>query len=276
MCLILRDECVNRLPRRGRRRLFSRVRDAIRRREAQDLEAKLERQAIDDDTILSLLEMTDDDDADSVSVSKFNVLMKQARAFKNKADILEDENKRLKDSGASPVAVSPSSKSRHAPEELAPIQSRDGENLSFGTVLDVVNWADSQLDGLRFFSSALEEAGSITKAQFSRTDELCKTFRRMEECARKRPTGLGKNPGQWFSDRGVDYSPKESEQTWARYREGRTFRDDDSGDSVYMEEHFKLRDAGFMLRIYVSWDKKENEWLVGYVGSHLPTATDPH
>ncbi len=279
MLRMLRDECVIRLPRQGRRRMFSRVRNAIRAEDTKSLESKIEEleqnrsdrddelplESLDLDELLELLELSDTDYEDSVPRMRYDYLMKNAKALNNRNKALVEE---IKQYSSSPID--------QLPDPPSPDPSDTPEPMSCG-VLEVVQRADRELGGLRFFPSAFESAKSVTKSQFRRTDELYKTFYEMEECARKRSTGLGKNPAQWFRDRGVDYSPKESEQTWARYKEDRTFRDDDSGDFVYMEEHFKLRGENrFMLRIHVSWNKKESRWLVGYVGEHLPTSRDPH
>ena len=268
MCRILRDECVNRLPRHGRRRLFSRVRDSIRRQGTQVLKAEIVQQKLDDNALLALL--TDEEiigDVDSVSRARYDALATVAKSFKNKNDRIEAENKRLKDSDGLPERDSPSSEtdSTQSPQ-LAP----DDAKPQLDTVLEVVEKA-SELDGLRFFPSAFESAESVTKAQFKKTDELLRVFECMNECAGKRAGGLGSTLTQWFEYRNVSYAIRESESTWERYREDRTF------DGIYMGEHFKLRDGKrFMLRVHVSWDKKENYWRVGWVGPHRPTSSDPH
>lgn len=272
MCRILRDECVNRLPRHGRRRLFSRVRDEIRRKEMKDLESKLEQQALDDDTLLSLL--TDEevvDERDGISSSRYNALAKVARSFKNKADILADELKGFKDSDQSPQSYSLTSDSI----PLQPsVDASDKAELQFANILEVVRWAGRELDGLHFFPSAFESAEPVAKSgQFKRTDKLCHVFEVMNECARKRRGGSIGRLTQWFKDRQVTYARGESKSTNERHPDTRLYGD------LRMEEHFKLRDDSggrFELRIYVSWDEKEYQWLIGHVGEHEPTSTDPH
>ncbi len=275
ICLILRDECVNRLPRHGRRRLFARVRDAIRRRETQELETKLEQQAMDDETLLSLLEMTEDDDIDSVPLSRFNVLMKQAKALKNKCDMLESEIKILKDSAqSSDSSSSGSSSTSDTPDIQISEVDPDETKPEFADILEVVQWASCELDGLRFLKDAFDSVEPVAKSgQFKRTEELRHVFEVMSECALERQRGSTGPLTKWFRDRGVTYARRESETTNEQFAEERTV------GGIFMQEHFKLRDDSggrFELRIYVTWDEQDSQWLIGYVGEHLPTTSDPH
>ncbi len=268
MCRILRDECVNRLPRHGRLRMFSRVRDNIRRQETQVLKAEIERRKSDDDALLALL--TDDEiigDVDSVSRARYDALATVAKSFKNKNGRIEAENKRLKDTDGLPGSDSPP---YETDSTQTPQPSPEDTKPQLDTVLEVVEKA-KELDGLRFLPSAFESAEPVTRAQFKKTDELLRVFECMSECAGRRAGGLGSTLTQWFEHRNVSYAARESESTWERYKEDRTF------DGIHMGEHFKLRDEKrFMLRIHVSWDKKKDQWRVGYVGPHLPTSSDPH
>ena len=274
MYRILRDECVNRLPRHGRRRIFSRVRDTIRRQETEELETKLKQQAMDDETFLALLEMTEDEDADSVPLSRFNVLMKQAKALKNKCDRLETEIKILKDSSdsaQSPESSLPAPNSQDT-QPSAPVS--DSPEPEFANILEVMNWADSELEGLHFFQSAFESAEPVAKSgQFKRTDRLYHVFNVMNECALERRGGSIGRLTRWFEDRQVTYARGESKSTNEEFPDTRIY------EGLRMEEHFKLRDdkgGKFELRIHVHWDEEENQWIIGHVGGHEPTSSDPH
>ena len=80
----------------------------------------------------------------------------------------------------------------------------------------------------------------------------------------------------WFSYRGIDYAIRESATTQARHGAARVFADERTGNSIRMPAHFRLRDSGFQLRVHAHWDDREKTWLVGHVGEHLTTASDPH
>ena len=281
MLSMLRDECIIRLPRQGRRRMFSRVRDAIRRKETEELEAKLdefEHQTPSGETLQALwnfavevMSIEPSDDADSVSQKKHDALWTVARSFKNKSDILELENKRLReDKGLSETGPRPSG-ALHA----QPSEDESGDpKPEFVNILEVVQWADRELDGLRFFPSALESAEPVAKSgQFKRTDKLRRVFEVMNECAKQRRGGSIGRLTQWFKDRQVTYARGESKSTNEQLPDTRIF------GGLRMEEHFKLRDDSggrFELRMYVLWDEGEYQWLIGHVGEHEPTATDPH
>ena len=104
MLSILHDECMNRLPRQGRR-VFARVRSAVNREERAFLEESvemLEKQQGNEDSILS--EIIDEDltldiaDAEGISVAKYNARGRIARAFRNRNTRLQEELRQLKES----------------------------------------------------------------------------------------------------------------------------------------------------------------------------------
>ena len=288
MLSILHDECMNRLPRQGRRRVFARVRSAVNREERAFLEESvemLEKQQGNEGSILS--EIIDEDltldiaDAEGISIAKYNARGRIARAFRNRNTRLEEELRQLKESPAVRGYRLPEADGS-PDEEPVPIESTRefpataAEQVQT-TVLEIVERASEELAGLRFFQTAFESAQRVsTGGRFTRLDELRKTFECMSACAEKRSTGLGLSLDHWFKLRGVEYAKRESETTSARFGANRSFRDDLSGGHVSMQEHFKLSDDGFHLRVHVSWDKKDGRWLVGYVGEHLPTSSDPH
>ena len=290
---VLSDECVNRLPRRGRRRLFSQVRNALRSEEVRDLEEyieTLENQRSDDEPLLATTigELIDDiGDDDEMSVGRYNARGRVARVYRNMADLLKEENRQLKEE----IEQLERSQREGAPlqseiqatqHEVSETQPELQDSLLEGDearpdVLQVVERARAELNGLRFFESALDSARTATQGgHFSTTDELFDVFKWMSKCAERRRSGLGMRLEDWFSLRGVSYSRHESETTAAQHGDARKFRDDASDSYVSMPAHFKLRDSGFHLRVHVSWESKDDMWLVGYVGAHLPTSTDPH
>ena len=268
MYCILRDECVNRLPRHGRRRLFSRVRDEIRREEINDLRS----QVLNDDELLSLL--MDDlivDDVDSVSIAKHEAALKVARSFKNKVDALSLEIEQLANNGKlsdpEPVPDEPVS-----PEPLG--TTHNEVKPEFANILEVIEWAHNELKGLHFLQEAFKSAEPVAKSgQFKRTEKLSHLFEVMNECASQRQGGSIGRLTRWFDDRQVTYARRESKSTNEQLPQTRIY------DGIRMEEHFKLRDdrgGRFELRIHVFWDEQEYQWLIGHVGEHEPTSSDPH
>lgn len=294
MASILSDECVNRLPRRGRRRLFSEVRNALHSEEVRDLEEyieTLEMQRSDEEPLLARImgdDLTGDIlDSEEMSVGRYNARGRVARVYRNMANILKEENRQLRveieslesllrksaplQTGLQAVQV----EELELPPEVQDA-SPETEEAHSG-VLQVVQQARAELNGLRFLDSAVASARMATQGgRFKNTDELFHVFQWMSRCAERRESGLGMRLEDWFSLRGVSYSGHESETTATQHSEARKFRDDVSGRYVYMPAHFKLRDDGFHLRIHVSWESKEDTWLVGYVGEHLPTSSNPH
>lgn len=136
------------------------------------------------------------------------------------------------------------------------------------TVADVVAWAARTLEGLRFFQSARKSAEEAP--QIPNLSQLKEVFAALSEYAAQPSNELGIDRRQWFSNKGLDYAPHESESTWNEYRRERTFRDEQTGVDVEMPAHFKV--SGNQLRIHVRWQDAEKRWLIGHVGKHLPTA----
>ena len=284
--MMLRDECVNRVPTHTRRRLFSSVRNRIRaiqseRQEAElqrleELEANLEstnelrdeyRQAINDldrayDEILKEL----DDDTPAASAAK-----KVARSFKNKIAMLEDEVSRLKreikalkDGVNQSVPTEPNHPEQHGEG----ISSDYRVNADAGTVIDIVKRASLSRDKLRFLPTAFTSAND---SQFQRPDAVGRALEVLDACGKARAEGpLGRNITDWMSERNVDYAAHESESTQERHSDERTFYDPEREVFVHMPAHVKI--GGNKLRIHVRWESDAGEWLVGWVGDHLPTA----
>lgn len=139
---------------------------------------------------------------------------------------------------------------------------------SFRTVAEVVDWAATALEGLRFLRSARKSAEEAP--QFPNLNRLKEVFATLSEYAIQPGNERGIDRRQWFSDKGLDYAPHESKPTWDKYRKERTFRDEQTGEDVEMPAHVKV--GGGQLRIHLLWQDKEKRWLIGHVGKHLPTA----
>ena len=263
---VLRDECVNRVSRRDRRRLYVRVRSLIEELEREaDFQAlaELESQIVQtsessiDPEFYEAYKSLDEPDAPNEpprgSAARYKTF---AVIFRRQRDSLEDENKRLKkENEALKDAGIPADAKPPRPDPAA-------DTREFKTVRDVVAQADRALGGLRFFTTAFDSAGA---SQFRRPAEVYRTFEVLAECARERGKGtLGISVTQWLANRSVDYAAGESESTEREYRDARTFC------GVYMPAHVKI--GGSELRIHLRWDDSANKWLIGYVGPHLPTS----
>ena len=259
--LILRDECVNRVPRQTLRRLYTRTR---RRIEAREKEAEFQElvEELDMDPYLYEAYKSLDDPNTPPNPAYLVHYAKWARAFKNRNETmnivkaqLESEIERLKTNG--------SARESAESETLVPTQPIPAAApRQFKTVKDAVAEANTALDGLRFFPTAFESADS---SQFRRPAEVYRAFEILSDCAKARgKETLRMDLTRWLAERGVVYAPHESESTEREYRDARTFCD------VYMPAHVKI--GGSELRIHLRWDESAGKWLIGHVGAHLPTA----
>ena len=253
--LILRDECVNRVPRQTLRRLYTRTRRRIEARQFEaDFQALAELESLPNHPDAEFYEAYRSlDYPDEPPRGDVATYMRMAIIFRRKNENLEAKNKRLEEQVE---ALSGADDSKPV-EASAPAETRQ-----FKTVKDAVAEANKSLDGLRFFPTAFESA---ERSQFRRPAEVYRTFEVLSECAKARGKGtLGISVTQWLADRSVEYAAGESQPTEDKYGDDRTFCD------VYMPAHVKI--GGSELRIHLSWDESESEWLIGYVGPHLPTS----
>ena len=277
---ILRDECVNRVSSHGRRRLFAQVRSQIQQEDTSRLEAKskqLEQGTAENetDTLDELLEMFLDtqEDLDGVSKGRYDALLTVARAQRNKADKLVLENERLRESidqlRAGEIQYG------DLPLEEQIIDESYDLSPSFQSVLEVVEFASENLDGLRFLPDAFKTAGSnYTSGYDKHASVIFDAIKVLNECAEKRSKGgLGMSLKQWFSDRSVEFSD-ESKSTKRKLADKRRFEDDESDEHILMTQHVKLLQND--IRIHVKWDKPNSKYLIGHIGEHLPTSNDPH
>ena len=256
--LILRDECVNRVPRQTLRRLYTRTR---RRIEARRIEAdfqalaELEGQPNHPDAefyeAYRSLDYPDEPPRGVVATD-----MRMAIIFRRRNESLEAKNRSLEEEVAILSGADEAAESEDSPP-AAPDETRE-----FRTVRDAVVEADKSLDGLRFLRTAFESAG---RSQFQRPDEVYRAFEVLSECAAaRRNRALGVSVTDWLAGRGVDYAAGESEHTERKHGETRIFVDE------YMPAHLKI--GGNELRVHLIWEKSAGGWLIGHVGAHLPTA----
>ena len=265
---VLRDECVNRVSRRDRRRLYVRVCNLIEELEREayfqtlvDLENQIVQNGESniDPEFYEACKSLDESGAFSEpprgSASCYRTF---AVVFRRQRDSLEDENKSLKEENEALKAagIPEDSKTERPRRDFA------AETREFKTVKDAVAEANTALDDLRFFPTAFESA---ERSQFQRPAEVYRAFEVLSECAKARGKGtLRMSVTQWLENRSVDYAANESEPTEHKYRDERTF------GGVFMPAHVKI--GGNELRIHLVWDESAGKWLIGHVGAHLPTA----
>ena len=221
-----------------------------------------------------------DDDA-RVSSPHWKIVRGVVNTFKNRTNILREENSRLR-SQLEEAQTELREFSRTSADDIESNQpdkeEKTVEDVATETVIETVERANRDLTGLRFLETSIASAREVTRGgSFRRTADLFRLFEVMSECAEQRSIGgLGMGIEDWFSYKGVNYSRHESATTQARYGASRMFTDERTGKPVSMPAHFKLEDSGFHLRVHVRWISREDIWLVGHVGEHLPTTSDPH
>ena len=298
--MMLRDECVNRTPTHSRRRLYSAVRNRIRQIESDQRDAKIERLEerqtnlyLDDrrrreieaspqsshdleaeyDLRFEELDSAYDEilmvvDGDERYVAS---LKRVARSLKNGNDRLRGEVKQLEREIAGLKSgvgwATPSELTAQIEEsaeaEVSPIESAESE---FRTVLEAVESAKIDLSRLRFLSSAFESA---RESQYQRPQDVYRALKILDACGNERSEGpLGVSVHEWMAGHSVEYAAHESEQTEIRHGAARKFYDPARDFDVYMPEHIKI--GRNQLRIHFCWH--EDQWAIGWVGDHLPTA----
>ena len=284
--MMMRDECVNRVPTHTRRRLYASVLNSIRTFESERQEAELQRLEEMEAILQSTSKLRDDyekgikeldsayedvikeldDDTPAVSASK-----RVARTFKNKNAILELEIEELK------LQIKALTESRvglvldeadDSDEDHPEASSVEPPKAEFNGVIDAVNKANGALGRLRFLPTAFSSAES---SQYRRPQEVYRALEVLNVCGKARSDGqLGVSIATWMSNFSLEYAADESEPTKARYSKERTFSDPERKIRYHMPAHIKI--GGNQLRIHVFWETVAQEWLIGWVGDHLPTA----
>ena len=256
---ILRDECINRLPNRAGRaqpKMFSRVRQKIRRETFEDLRQRAQESAektAELDAFIKEFDIEDSRNSDRIAELENQLLYSE-----NEKEQLRHEVEQLK------IALSNSNKNWEFNTES------NQNHPTFHSVLDVVDHCSENLNGIRFLENAKRMARDTI---FVRPHEIYQVFRNLSQCAveRQKNNALGIDVQSWLQARGVNYIPRESETTMGKYGSERIFRDEITKNDITMPAHIKLN--GNNIRIHIHWDADNSIWLVGYVGPHLTTAS---
>ena len=255
---VLRDECMNRSPHRTGRidyKIFPKVRQLIRREIFEDLrsqarqsEEESEEKKAELDTFVAEFERDE---------KRINELDDQLAESEKEKEHLRRQVEQLK------IALA----NRNGSPEFE--TASDDVLLELGSVAQVMERGRTHLSRVRFLSSVIKDAENV---HFQRPREIYRVLEAINECGEKRSEGsLGISVEAWLKERGISYVPRESETTMGMYGNMRKFVDDYTGKAVLMEPHIKLNGNSF--RIHLDWDDDNSEWLIGYMGPHLPTAS---
>ena len=252
------DEClIHSLPQAGPR-LYDEVSGRIRQARYERLLEGF-KSAADDESVYQGL-LTD-------ATATVEDYQRQNGELHERIRVLENENEQLR----AQVEQLLTALSYQEPE---PEDSPSDIRPEFDSVYDVVEYVKKSMDHIRLFSNAEQLAKG---SQFPRLDEVYDNFSVLNECATQRNDGsLGKDIQEWLGERGVEYAAHESEATMGKYGKQRTFFDDVLKRQVQMPSHVKMgggKGEHNQLRIHLLWEAKEKEWLVGYIGRHLPTVS---
>lgn len=271
--LEVEDECVSRsIPQIGyqlydevrdriRQYRYERVTDQLRQYQQSDADSAVDKTTLDD--LINTLA-----DYESQRTEKDRQVQRQISGYERQIADLRTENSELHDK----VEQLNLALSYHGTGSLES-EEDDEPTPEFDSIYEVVEHT-KYFDRIRFFPRAVELAKA---SEFPRPNDLYKAIEALDQCANERLSGnLGKDTKEWLKERGIDYSPHESDTTMGKYGKQRNFYDQENKLRVEMQPHIKL--GGGMgehnqLRVHVLWDEDEGKWLVGYIGRHLPTAT---
>ncbi|MBF2099198.1 MAG: hypothetical protein IGQ88_12610 [Gloeomargaritaceae cyanobacterium C42_A2020_066] len=139
------------------------------------------------------------------------------------------------------------------------------ESYGFTSVSDALNAAKEACLTLEIWDCAIDSAHTLNDYLPNR---VYKSLLILNEVGQMYFEGkVGTDLDEVFRNKGVTYSPRESEMTMSRYGYLRRFRN--QGDSKYMYRHLKMG----RLRIHFEFDKESKKVQVAYCGKHLPIAT---
>ena len=255
---VLRDECMNRSPHRTGRidyKMFSNVRQLIRREIFEDLRRQARQSEEESEEKKTELD---------AFVAEFERDEKRISELDDQLTESEKEKEHLRRQ-VEQLEIALANRNGSPEFEAGP----DDGFLELGSVAQVIERGRTHLIRVRFLSNVIKDVENI---HFQRPGEIYRVLAAINECAEKRSLGpLGMSVEAWLKERGVSYVPRESETTMGMYGDMRTFFDDHAEKNVLMESHIKLNGNSF--RIHLDWDAGNSEWLIGYMGPHLPTAS---
>ena len=134
--------------------------------------------------------------------------------------------------------------------------------------------AGGRFDGLRFLKSATRP---MSKIKHERPDavDIGNALDRINSVAKAWHNTPSRSIGNWknfFNGlTGWHYSPTESEKTATKHNAERQFQDELKGETLEVYRHLTYHSHGQSCQIY--FDVDNDEFIVTYVGPHLPYAT---
>lgn len=145
------------------------------------------------------------------------------------------------------------------------------------SVLEAVGAAATQFPTLRIWGSAHDAA---TRSLSNRAARVWETLEILADvaskyfAAKRQGKGLGAPLEDVFRKRGTPkYAPQDSETTTTMFKAEHTFSD--GGRSVHFSKHFTIKGKPQdCVQIYFEFDEHNERIDVGYVGEHLPFASD--
>jgi hypothetical protein len=182
---------------------------------------------------------------------------------------LEDENRLLKERLSDwRLYQSPASSE---PTANVPI-AEEGE---LGSVAEAVARAKTRFsDSLDFWPSALESAGASRSERYESVFQALEILHRVASdyfAALDKGASMGRFEDQ-FAPYRIKYSARESQTTGTKFRQQRTFTNDDR--SLFMERHLTIGggDRQDTVQIFFEIDPSARRFIVGYCGIHLDYA----
>jgi hypothetical protein len=160
----------------------------------------------------------------------------------------------------------------HVPVEATGAMSK--EQTRFASNLDAVKAAASGFPELLIIhDKALKVAAA---SDFEDPDFTYQALMALAEMVlRERSVGLNDTRQGYLAKKGFTYIPGSTACTLGKY--GKDYTVIHEGQSVVLAGHIsKGVKARRLLRIYFAWLPESKKFLIGHVGEHLPTETNPH
>ena len=134
-------------------------------------------------------------------------------------------------------------------------------------------YAEQRFDMLQFLESAHESANGYPYRHPGRVYNAFSALQHIAAQLREGPLGTSveKRMLEEMQNRDFDYTAHESEPTMQKHGDSRWF------GGYQMQEHIKIgsgtADKQHYIRIHFAWVRKENKYIIGHVGEHLPTVS---
>ena len=181
-------------------------------------------------------------------------------------------------------------------ERLAPYENYDSENQPEGdesghhepkkasiidrnreiTVLDAIINPD-RFPRLRFLTNSEKPLADYGKPRPNGV-EIVAALDAINKLAQAWYNTPSRSIGSWdtyfTSLPGWKHADDESDITMSRFGEKRSFSDQDHGRHVTIARHLTYQGSGGGLQIYFDRDDVTDKFIIGYIGEHLPFATD--